>query len=119
MASTWIPSPTLLAITLPAPAEVPPTVSPPPVRSMPSAAFPSGAAPEAVVPMKFPSKTLPPGARSSTVMPPLVFPEITLAAARRVPPTWLFSPCTSIPTLFGRATVPVRSVPMSLPWMTS
>jgi hypothetical protein len=50
-------------------------------------------------------------------MPEPMFPEITLPAPAALPPIVALSPSMVRADPLGRATVPVMSVPIRLPWM--
>ena len=71
--------------------------------------------PLAFVPMKFPATRFPVAAPVLILMPPLLLPAIRLRAPAVVPPIVLLAPRTTMPPpAFGRASVPVGSVPMKL-----
>ena len=122
------PSRPLKAMTLPAPAAVPPIVLPSTPetaeRSTPWPVFPSGP-PAALTPMKLPWIRFGPGLwsrliplaplpemilRAPGAVPPIVLPDALLMST---PPALLLE--GEMPGLFGTADIPLASVPMKLP----
>jgi hypothetical protein len=106
-----MPEPRFPAITLRAPAALPPiTALLDPPRSMP---WPLGIAkvPLMSVPIRFPWMIVP--SELSTRRPTPSLPEIRFRDEGEVPPIWLlFQDRMRIPWSLARSTVPVASVPM-------